>query len=115
VGEVVALPDALRATARFGGAAVPLQASARTRWPSLAHVDGTCLPVVVHPGDVLDGVLAAWEQASGEPLAGLGSYHLPGQPIVHSPNDAARAWRDGRADAMLLGRYLLLPSFLSMY
>ncbi len=107
VDEVLALPNVLRATARFGGAALPLHAAARARWPELAHLDGTCLPVVVHPGDVLDATLEAWERASGEPLLGLSTFHLPGQPIVHSPNDAARAWRDGRADALFLGRYLV--------
>ncbi len=105
--EVVALPPGLDAVARFGGAALTLHADARARWPAVVNPDGTCLPVVVHPGDVLDGVLAAWERVSGQCVIGLASFHLAGQPIVHSPNDAARAWRDGRTDAMVMGRYLV--------
>ena len=89
-------------------AAVALSASPefRARCAAVVQPDGTALPQRVGPRDALAPLLTAWAR-HGREVLGQASFNLHGQPVVCSPNDAVRAFRASKADALVLGPYLV--------
>ena len=77
--------------------------------PGVVHVDGTARPQVLHRQDnpALHRLLTLFKQRTGLATLVNTSFNMHEEPIVCSPQDAIRAWKDARLDALLLGPYLL--------
>lgn len=106
--EVAEVPPSLLAAAGFGAAAFPARPAFRARCPAAVHVDGTVLPTPVGADDpALERVLARVRDETGAPAVGETSLNRGGTPMVLSPGDAVRSFRDSALDALLLGPYLV--------
>ena len=73
------------------------------------HVDGTARPQVLAPDDNpgLYAILDAFAEKTGLPALVNTSFNRHEEPIVCSPNDAIRAWRESELDALILGPFLV--------
>ncbi len=75
--------------------------------PAAVHVDGTARPQLVqrskNPGYY--DILAEHEKLSGSPSVINTSFNMHEEPIVCSPDDAVRAFLDGRIDGLAAGPY----------
>jgi len=75
--------------------------------PAAVHVDGTARPQLirreVNPGYY--DILAAHERLSGSPSLINTSFNMHEEPIVCSPEDALRAFLDGRIDGLVMGPF----------
>jgi len=81
----------------------------RAQASGVVHVDGTARPQVLHKKDNprVYKILQAFKKKTG--LASLvnTSFNLHEEPIVCTPNDAVRAWKGGRLDALAMGPFLV--------
>lgn len=77
--------------------------------PAAVHVDGTARPQLikreVNPGYY--DILKAYEKLTGIPSLINTSFNMHEEPIVNSPQDAVRAFLDGKLDYLLLGPFLV--------
>jgi carbamoyltransferase len=77
--------------------------------PAAVHVDGTARPQLirreVNP-DYYD-ILVEYEKLSGSPSLINTSFNMHEEPIVCSPDDAVRAFLDGRIDALAIGPHFV--------
>lgn len=77
--------------------------------PAAVHVDGTARPQLVrrevNPGYY--DILAEHEKLSGSPSLINTSFNMHEEPIVCSPEDAIRAFLDGRIDGLALGPFFV--------
>ena len=75
--------------------------------PAAVHVDGTARPQLirreVNPGYY--DILAEHERLSGSPSLINTSFNMHEEPIVCTPQDAVRAFLDGRIDGLAIGPY----------
>lgn len=81
----------------------------REQCPAAVHVDGTARPQLVRPeiNPGYDAILAEYEQLSGVPCLINTSFNMHEEPIVCSPQDAIRAFRLGKLDALAIGPFLV--------
>jgi len=72
------------------------------------HVDGTARPQIVHREDNPDAhaILTAYERRTGVPVLINTSFNMHEEPIVMSPDDAARAFLAAHFEAMAIGPFL---------
>jgi carbamoyltransferase len=77
--------------------------------PAAVHVDGTARPQLVRPeiNPGYDAILAEYEKRSGVPCLINTSFNMHEEPIVCSPQDAIRAFRLGKLDALAIGPFLV--------
>ncbi|MBN1105369.1 MAG: hypothetical protein JXL84_18300 [Deltaproteobacteria bacterium] len=80
---------------------------AREKAPGVVHVDGTARPQIVGNG-LLSGILREFEKRTGFALLINTSFNIHEEPIVCTPQDAWRCFRDGSLDALVLDRRLVL-------
>lgn len=77
--------------------------------PGCVHVDGTARPQVVsdedNPG--FAAILRRFRAKTGIPALINTSFNMHEEPIVCSPHDAIRAWKQAKLDALVLGPYLV--------
>jgi len=75
----------------------------------VVHIDGTARPQVVHEHDNPEywHILRHFKALTGLPAVINTSFNLHEEPIVCSPFDAIRAWRQGELDALAIGPYLV--------
>jgi carbamoyltransferase len=81
----------------------------RANCPAAVHVDGTARPQLVKR-DVNPGyydILKEYEKLTGIPSLINTSFNMHEEPIVNSPEDAVRAFLDGKLDYLLLGPFLV--------
>jgi carbamoyltransferase len=75
--------------------------------PAAVHVDGTARPQLIrrekNPGYY--AILEEYEKLSGIPTLINTSFNMHEEPIVCSPQDAVRAFLDGRIDGLAIGTY----------
>lgn len=75
--------------------------------PAAVHVDGTARPQLlrreVNPGYY--AILEEYEKLSGIPCLINTSFNMHEEPIVCSPQDAIRAFLDGRLDGLAIGSF----------
>ncbi|MCB9914748.1 MAG: carbamoyltransferase [Planctomycetes bacterium] len=75
--------------------------------PAAVHVDGTARPQLIrremNPGYY--DILAEYEKLSGLPSLINTSFNMHEEPIVCSPDDAVRAFLDGRLDGLAIGGF----------
>jgi carbamoyltransferase len=82
----------------------------RESCPAAVHVDNTARPQLIRR-EVNEGyydILAEYEKLSGIPTLINTSFNMHEEPIVCSPNDAVRAFLDGRLDVLALGPFLVM-------
>ncbi len=82
----------------------PVIAEARSRIPSVVHVDGTARPQLVSQAHQprFHKLLRTFEQHSGVPILLNTSFNLSGEPIVCTPADAIRTFRNSQLDFLIL-------------
>jgi carbamoyltransferase len=101
--------EAAAGAARFMTVALPATARFRAACPAAIHVDGTARPQVVHraerPG--LHALLTRYVERTGLPAVVNTSFNLHEEPIVHTPRDAVRAFRESGLARMRLGPWVL--------
>lgn len=77
--------------------------------PGCVHVDGTARPQVVtdedNPG--FAAILRRFRAKTGIPALINTSFNMHEEPIVCSPHDAIRAWKQAKLDALILGETLV--------
>ena len=103
------LVDRLELTARFMTVTVPCTDLFRRESPAAVHVDGTARPQLVrredNPG--LHAILEAYRLRTGIPTLINTPFNMHEEPIVCTPEDAIRAFREGRLDALSMGPFLV--------
>jgi carbamoyltransferase len=81
----------------------------RENCPAAVHVDGPARPQLIrreiNPG--YHDVLTEYEKLSGIPTLINTSFNMHEEPIVCSPDDAIRAFLDGRLDVLALGPFIV--------
>ncbi|MCB9765326.1 MAG: hypothetical protein H6739_36465 [Alphaproteobacteria bacterium] len=77
--------------------------------PGCVHVDGTARPQIVHPGENpgYAAILRAFRDRTGVPALINTSFNMHEEPIVCSPYDAIRAWKQAKLDALVVGEFLV--------
>ncbi len=77
--------------------------------PAAVHVDGTARPQLVRREDNPDlyAILEAYYRRTGIPTLINTSFNMHEEPIVCTPDDAVRAFLDGRLDYLAMGPFLV--------
>jgi len=101
--------DAAGPATRFMTVALPARATFRAACPGAVHVDGTARPQTVLPDEdaALDALLARYTERTGLPALVNTSFNLHEEPIVCTPMDAARAFRQSGLPIMRLGPFVV--------
>lgn len=79
----------------------------REQCPAAVHVDGTARPQLIereHNPAYYD-IIAEYEKLSGIPCLINTSFNMHEEPIVCTPDDAIRAFLDGRLDGLAIGPF----------
>jgi carbamoyltransferase len=81
----------------------------KQRCPAVVHVDGTARPQLINQrtNPSYYRILQEYHKLTGLPSLINTSFNLHEEPIVCSPEDAIRAFRDGHLDYLAMGNYLL--------
>ena len=76
--------------------------------PAAVHVDGTARPqlVTAETNPSLHACLTRVGELTGAPILVNTSFNLHEEPIVCTPSDAVRAYKQARLDALWLGPYV---------
>jgi carbamoyltransferase len=81
----------------------------RRQSPAVVHLDGTARPQIVDPESDpgYHRILQRVYEGSGIPSIINTSFNLHGEPIVCTPEDALRSFRQGRLDLLAIGPFLV--------
>ena len=87
----------------------PVRPEVRARVPAITHVDGTArVQTVTREADPkYYALIEAFERRRGVPMVLNTSFNVMGEPIVHTPADAARCFYSTGMDALVMGDYVL--------
>jgi carbamoyltransferase len=77
--------------------------------PAAVHIDGTARPqfVSAETNDSFYRILKSYNEKSGIPAIINTSFNMHEEPIVCSPQDAVRAFLDGRIDYLAIGPFIV--------
>jgi len=102
-------------TARFMTITFPCTEGMRRLSPAVVHLDGTARPQVVHeePDPGYYRILRLVHEATGVPSIVNTSFNMHEEPLVCTPADAVRSFREGRLDVLAIGRFILERSHYS--
>ena len=78
--------------------------------PAVVHVDNTARPQIID-GNVNEGyykILHEYYKLTGVPSIVNTSFNMHEEPIVCSPSDALRAFRDGQMHYLTLENFLVI-------
>ena len=80
----------------------------KEKCPAAVHVDGTARPQVVSKGSNpgLHELLTNFGQRTGTPVLINTSFNMHEEPLVRTPTDAIRAWRESTIPALWIGPHL---------
>ena len=94
---------------RFMTVALPATASFRRQCPAAVHVDGTARPQAVRLDEdaALHRLVGRVRAVTGLPAIINTSFNLHEEPIVNTPQDAVRAFRQSGLPVMRLGTWIL--------
>lgn len=95
--------------ARFMTICFPATARFRELAPAAVHVDGTARPQVIRASDnpALHALLGEVGELTGRPVLINTSFNVHEEPIVATPGDAVRTFRNAGLDALWLGPFLV--------
>jgi hypothetical protein len=101
--------DRGRIAAEFMTITFSVRPAWRDRIPAVVHVDGTARPQVVRRevNPRYYRVIEGFEALTGLPVVLNTSFNLHEEPIVASPDDALRAFGEGRLDVLVMGDLVL--------
>ncbi len=101
--------DKAREAARFMTICFDCTDTMKRTCPGVVHVDGTARPQVVSHSDNprLHRLLSRFKSRTGLGTLVNTSFNMHEEPIVCSPADAMRAWKDAHLDAMIMGPFLV--------
>ena len=103
------LNDATRHTAEFMTITYDVTERCRKEAPAIVHVDGTARPQIVRR-DINPGyfdILTEYNRLTGLSVLVNTSFNMHEEPIVCSPDDAARAFLAGNLDVLAAGPFLV--------
>ena len=91
--------------ARFMTVSFPTTPEFKQRCPAAVHVDGTARPQILDREDNprVHDLLTRVGELTGTPVLINTSFNMHEEPIVSTPNDAIRAWKESSLDALWLG------------
>ncbi len=77
--------------------------------PGVVHVDGTARPQLIDRETAPDfyAILQAYHRLTGIPSLINTSFNMHGEPIVCTPDDALRSFRQGKLDYLAIGSWLV--------
>mgnify|MGYP006093701133 CR=1 FL=1 len=98
-----------RDAARFMTVCFQATESFKRLCPGVVHVDGSARPQLLRQQDnpTLHELLVQWKALTGLPALVNTSFNLHEEPIVCTPGDAVRAYKQGELDALWMGPYLV--------
>jgi len=82
----------------------------RAQSPGVVHVDGTARPQILDPETAPDlyRIAKAYYELTGIPSLINTSFNMHGEPIVCSPEDALRSFKQGKLDYLAIGNWLVV-------
>lgn len=94
--------------ARFMTVTFEVQRDWAQRTAATTHIDGTARPQLVRSQDNPSyyRIIEEYYKLSGIPVVINTSFNIHEEPIVNSPDDAIRAFRQGAIDYLAIGNYL---------
>jgi carbamoyltransferase len=95
--------------ARFMTLTFDCSATMRAQSQGVVHVDGTARPQLVDAQTAPDlyRILMAYHRLTGIPSLINTSFNMHGEPIVCTPDDALRSFRQGNIDYLAIGNWLV--------
>ena len=77
--------------------------------PAVVHVDGSCRPQTVYENTnpIFYKTILEFKKRTGIPVVLNTSFNLWYEPIVNSPEDAIKTWKESGADALIIGNFLI--------
>ena len=95
--------------AEVGGEGLGRLEHVRSPVPAVTHVDGSARvqTVTAARNGLFHALLTAFEARTGCPALVNTSFNVRGEPIVHSPADAARVFRRTHLDALAIGPFVV--------
>jgi carbamoyltransferase len=102
--------DGARDSARFMTITFNCTEKMRAQSPGVVHVDGTARPQILDPDTAPDfyKIAVAYHKLTGIPSLINTSFNMHGEPIVCTPDDALRSFKDGRLDYLAIGDWLVV-------
>jgi carbamoyltransferase len=100
--------DRMRYSAEFMTVTTDCTDRMRAESPAAVHVDGTARPQLVSEktNPAVHDILVEYNRRTGIPTLINTSYNMHEEPIVCSPDDAIRAFKDGGLEVLALGPFL---------
>lgn len=100
--------DGAEHTAQFMTITFDCTDEMKTLCPAAVHVDGTARPQLIKRDTNPDyyDIVREYGELTGVPCLINTSFNMHEEPIVNSPQDAVRAFMDGRLDYLILGPFL---------
>ncbi len=100
--------DGARQTARFMTITFRCTPWMQETCPGVVHLDGTARPQLVRQDDnpSFYRVIEEYQRLTGLPTIINTSFNMHEEPIVCTPQDAIRAFRQGRLDFLAIGHWL---------
>lgn len=97
-------------TARFMTITFNCTDEMKAQSPAVCHIDGTARPQLIRQEDNPSyyKILSEYKKITGIPSVVNTSFNIHEEPIVNTPEEAIRAFKDSRLDALLLGDRLIL-------
>lgn len=101
--------DRVRHAAQFMTVTTDCTPLMKKQSPAAVHVDGTARPQLVRAevNPSMHEILTHYYARSGIPTLINTSYNMHEEPIVCSPDDAIRAFKDGRLEVLAIGDFLV--------
>ena len=102
--------DGARDPARFMTITFNCTERMRVQSPGVVHVDGTARPQILDAETAPDlyKIAKAYYEITGIPSLINTSFNMHGEPIVCSPEDALRSFKQGQIDYLAIGNWLVV-------
>jgi carbamoyltransferase len=102
--------EGARDSARFMTITFNCTEKMRVQSPGVVHVDGTARPQILDPETAPDlyQITKAYYNLTGIPSLINTSFNMHGEPIVCTPHDALRSFKEGKLDYLAIGNWLVV-------
>jgi carbamoyltransferase len=102
--------DGARDSARYMTITFNCTEKMRVQSPGVVHVDGTARPQILDPETAPDlyEITKAYHKLTGIPSLINTSFNMHGEPIVCTPEDALRSFKQGNLNYLAIGHWLVV-------
>jgi carbamoyltransferase len=102
--------DGARDSARYMTITFNCTEKMRAQSPGVVHVDGTARPQILDPEAAPDlyHIAKAYHKLTGIPSLINTSFNMHGEPIVCTPEDALRSFKEGKLHSLAIGHWLVV-------